>query len=504
MRGFLGLCGYYSRFVPRYMERTKSLREAKVVGDRLSWTAEADETFKSLKSALTSPPVLALPTFRGTFVLYTDACDYAVGSVLTERLGDNEKVIAYDSKVLAKQQRRWPTYDKELWAIVHAVRRFNQYTVGAEFEVVTDHKPLTGVPNSINVERDGTGRRGRWAIELSSYQFRVIVRPGQSHGNADAMSRQQPAAGNVWREGRGHDSTTKPRAKMDEKRPFAEPLEANGREGSSPPGMGQNTSQGGKLNHQGDSARMAGGASPTKRANGRMLAGYLSSETTACRFGGQVTRLVGESALSRAQQEDDVIAHIRQACLDRKTETPRRALAEWEPLRNSWAQIGIESGLVGVRTKHSFRALVPKTMRTEIMKLAHDHPTSGHLRRSRTTDRVRQHFLWPGMYADIRHYCSSCELCQRRHRPAPKRRAPLVTEVSSRPFHRIAIDITEMPVSANGNRYAVTSHHGLFLEVRQNVSGETAGCRDRNHGASRLGIRHGSARQNPFGPGWPI
>ena len=117
MKSFLGLCGYYNRFVPHYMELTKPLREAKVVGDRLTWSPEAEEAFARLKSALTSPPVLSLPTFRGTFVLYTDACDSAVGSVLTERQGDSEKVIAYDSKVLSKQQRRWPTYDKELWLL---------------------------------------------------------------------------------------------------------------------------------------------------------------------------------------------------------------------------------------------------------------------------------------------------------------------------------------------------------------------------------------------------
>ena len=71
------------------------------------------------------------------------------------------------------------------------------------------------------------------------------------------------------------------------------------------------------------------------------------------------------------------------------------------------------------------------------------------------------------MYADIRRYCSSCELCQRRHRPAPKRRAPLVTEVTSKPFRRIAIDITEMPVSARGNRYAIVimDYFSKFVRV---------------------------------------
>ena len=105
-----------------------------------------------------------------------------------------ERVVVYDSKVLTKPQVKWPTYDKELWAVVHAIRRFRQYTVGAKFVVVTDHKPLANIPNSIAAERDGTGRRGRWAVELTSFDFDVRVKAGSGHRNADALSRRPPVA----------------------------------------------------------------------------------------------------------------------------------------------------------------------------------------------------------------------------------------------------------------------------------------------------------------------
>ena len=452
MRSFLGLCGYYSRFVPHFMELTRPLREIKVVGDRLSWSPEAEDAFKDLKRALTSPPVLALPSFRGTFVLYTDACDSAVGSVLTERSDGAEKVIAYDSKVLSKQQRRWPTYDKELWAIVHAVRRFNQYTVGTEFEVVTDHKPLTGVPKSIDVERDGTGRRGRWAIELSSYQFQVIVRPGREHGNADAMSRRQPPAGNVWkREPSGGGSSSSER--VPEPRRVEKPGGLSRKGGEMESGGGRPDQKCVEANEVREEPSLKQMKAPPEPDITR--AGCLSTEEH------------GQSELEKAQREDDVIRHVREACLNGGREAPERSLAEWELLRENWTKVEIKMGLVGMQTKLGFRALVPKAMQSNILKLAHDHPTSGHLGQSRTTERVRRHFLWPGMYADIRRYCSSCEQCQRRHRPAPKKRAPLVTEVTSRPFRRIAVDITEMPVSARGNRYAIVimDYFSKFVRV---------------------------------------
>ena len=192
MASFLGLCGYYGKFIANYTGVCKPLRDASLRPGRLQWSDEMREAFERLKRALASPPVLALPTFRGTFILYTDACNTSVGSVLSELVDGIERVIAYDSKVLTKPQVKWPTYDKELWAVVHAIRRFRQYTVGTKFVVVTDHKPLANIPGSIAVERDGTGRRGRWAVELSSFDFEVRVKAGSTHTNADALSRRPP------------------------------------------------------------------------------------------------------------------------------------------------------------------------------------------------------------------------------------------------------------------------------------------------------------------------
>ena len=96
-----------------------------------------------------------------------------------------------------------------------------------------------------------------------------------------------------------------------------------------------------------------------------------------------------QSELENAQREDDVIRHIRQACLDGEKEAPDRSLAEWELLRENWLKVETKGGLVGMQTKLGFRALVPKSLQSSILKLAHDHPTSGHLGRSRTTERVR-------------------------------------------------------------------------------------------------------------------
>ena len=89
------------------------------------------------------------------------------------------------------------------------------------------------------------------------------------------------------------------------------------------------------------------------------------------------------------------------------------------------------------------------------MKMLHDDPLSGHLGLARTRDKALERFYWPSVDRDIRSYCETCVQCQKRSRPAPHMEAKLRTEVSSRPYERIAIDITEMPLSARGNKYAL-------------------------------------------------
>ena len=150
----------------------------------------ADREFRGSqeKTHITSDPGVA--NVQGHLQASDRRLQLGRGAVLTEKIGGDEKVVAYASKVLNKTERRWPTYDKELWAIVWAIRHFRQYLVGAQFEVLTDHKPPLNAPQSIALDKDATGRRGRWAVELSTHDFTVTYRKGSDNGNADAMSRR--------------------------------------------------------------------------------------------------------------------------------------------------------------------------------------------------------------------------------------------------------------------------------------------------------------------------
>ena len=430
MNSFLGLCGYYANFIEGYADIARPLRTAAASPGKLTWTDEMRDAFSKLKEILASPPVLSLPRFEGVYVLYTDASNTAVGSVLTERINDEEHVIAYDSKVLTKQQIKWPTYDKELWAVVHAIRRFRQYTTGSKFLIVTDHKPLANIPQSIVAERDGTGRRGRWAIELSSFEFGVVTKAGVDHGNADALSRRP----------------TEP-TKADEPSPALPPdlSPAAPTHAGVTPGEEKTAAAPHVLTNR---SRVCDGDTGVCPDPDRSMGddAHVVTSTTAD----------GDTRDIRQAQEEDCCLRRMRGWLENKEAPDPTKMGEWtKVLAPRWDHVSVMNGLVGITSKGDFRTAVPKELRQDIIRMAHDHPTSGHMGRRRTSFRVRQRFIWPGMYADVRAFCEGCTLCQRRHRPSPAKRAPMVTEMTSKPFQRIALDITEMPMSAKGNKYAL-------------------------------------------------
>ena len=100
-----------------------------------------------------------------------------MGAVLGQRKDKKERMIACTSKKFREDELKWIPYDREYWAVVASVRHFSHYLRFKPFEIVTDHKPLLAW-RDITTERDGTNRRTRWAMELSTYDFDMIYKEG--------------------------------------------------------------------------------------------------------------------------------------------------------------------------------------------------------------------------------------------------------------------------------------------------------------------------------------
>ena len=137
LRGFIGLCNYYRRFVKGYSRYTAPLIDLTKKG-AFSWSEEAENPFQKMKEVMSSYPVLALPDFSKPFVLECDASGVGIGAVLMQ----DRRPIAFESRKLQPHERLYSIYDKEMLAIMHALAKFRQYLVGGNFIVKTDHNSL--------------------------------------------------------------------------------------------------------------------------------------------------------------------------------------------------------------------------------------------------------------------------------------------------------------------------------------------------------------------------
>ena len=143
VRAFLGLASYYRRFIKNFADIAAPLHDLTKGGQEFSWTSAADQAFNDLKNRLCSAPILSLPDFSLPFTIHTDASDFGLGAVLSQRRGENEKVIAYASRTLTPAERNYSTTEKECLAIVWTVNYWRPYLLGKAFDIVTDHQSLT-------------------------------------------------------------------------------------------------------------------------------------------------------------------------------------------------------------------------------------------------------------------------------------------------------------------------------------------------------------------------
>jgi hypothetical protein len=187
LRGFLGLTGYYRKFIKGYGSIAAPLT-AMLRKNAFSWTDSAQEAFQALKVAVTQAPVLALPNFSQPFIIECDASGIGIGAVLMQ----NNRPIAFLSKALKGKALHMSTYEKELFALVTAVQKWRPYLLGQSFLVKTDQQSL----KFLLEQKVGTPFQQKWITKLLGYDFVVEYKKGVENRVADALSRKEG-----WEEG---------------------------------------------------------------------------------------------------------------------------------------------------------------------------------------------------------------------------------------------------------------------------------------------------------------
>lgn len=185
IRKFLGLTGYYRRFIKNYSTIAKPLTKLLEKGVEFHSSADAQNAFDKLKDALCTAPILQYPDFTKPFIITTDASGTAIGAVSSQGEIGKDRPVAYYSRVLRGPEIRYDTYEKEAVAIVQAVKNFRPYIYMRPFTVVTDHKPLVWYKTA----KDGNARILKWRLRLAEYEYDVIHKPGKINSNADVLSR---------------------------------------------------------------------------------------------------------------------------------------------------------------------------------------------------------------------------------------------------------------------------------------------------------------------------
>ncbi|PHT91027.1 hypothetical protein T459_06140 [Capsicum annuum] len=182
LRSFLGLANYYRRFILGYSDIAAPLTDLLKKNRAWEWNSSCQGAFDNLKAAIIKEPVLALPDFTKLFEVQTDASDFAIGGVLMQE----GHPIAFESRKLNEAERRYTVHEKEMTAIVHCLRTWRHYLLGAHFIVKTDNVATSYFQS----QKKLSPKQARWQDFLAEFDYSLEYKPGKANVVADALSRK--------------------------------------------------------------------------------------------------------------------------------------------------------------------------------------------------------------------------------------------------------------------------------------------------------------------------
>jgi len=317
VQSFYGLASYYRSFIPGFAAVAAPLTQLLRKENEFVWGEAQETAARKLIELLTQSPVLSLPDYSQPFILTTDASDYAVGAVLSQKAPGTAKhhIIACYSHRFSPTEQRYPVREKELYAMWWGVKKSKHYLYMRHFIIQTDHQSLMYVNKSL---RDFDNPRViRWLNYLAGYDYTVAYIKGVTNVVADALSRRP-------------DTPTVP------------------------------------------------ASSVVVSLESRLLAKLRRSYPLDSWAKAVIAKLQTGTRVKGYMWEDDLL----------------------------WAR----------RAKDTRRLYVPASMRTEVLRVHHDHALAGHGGTHSTLEKVRRFFWWPAMRLHVVEYVLSCPACQQ-HKP---------------------------------------------------------------------------------------
>ena len=191
VRAFLGLVGYYRKFIQGFAKIAKPLTLLTRQQAKFEWTPDHQTAFIHLKNAIVQAPILHYPNPNKTYIVYTDASDDACGAQLSQEHEGTEFPVAFLSHTFSETQRKWSTTEQEAFGVYYTITKWNYYLQGANIIVRNNHKPLACFLNGKNANN----KVNRWSLELATYSITFKWISGAKNKAADCLSRLIPTTG---------------------------------------------------------------------------------------------------------------------------------------------------------------------------------------------------------------------------------------------------------------------------------------------------------------------
>ena len=431
VRSFLGLAGYYRRFIPDFSTVASPLTNLTRKRTKYVWTPVHQAAFNKLKQLLTTAPILAYPDNHSEFILDTDASNTGIGAVLSQIQNGEERVVAYASRTLNKHQIKYCTTYKELLAVITFIRQYRHFLWGRHFTVRTDHASLIWLKNFKNPE----GMLARWLSILETYDFQIVHRPGRLHSNADSLSRR-PAS-------------------------YCKRQDCPDCHGK------DQCHKGATANHKGSHTESESVRVAPIRASSESVSDDDTDATSDSFPDNDTNWLHGwtHDELKNMQQAEPAIRDILRLKEVFITKPPRHtvldASQDLKTLWGLWESLTVVNNILYYKWKmpnnrEVLLLVAPREIRSTILQQLHNNRTAGHLGRERTLRSIKRRVYWPGMSSDVKRWCAQCDTCARVKNGPGVGKSSLCQSVTGAPLDRIGIDIVgPLPVTNDGNEYII-------------------------------------------------
>lgn len=479
LQSFLGLVGYYRRFIRDMATTAAPLFQLFKKGVDWNWGPAQQSAMISLKEALTTPPVMQIPDFDRDFIMCTDASGTGIGAVLAQLDDENvEHPVYFASRTLNDAERNYSTTKRECLAVRWACGQFRPYLLGRPFKLFTDHLALKWLWKT----KDSNSLLLRWVLELQEYDMTIIPRPGTANANADAMSRL-PGLLEV-REAKDHSlmaivtrtkTNSLPPSQRSRLQGMDTELVLDDRAYDSDEAIRQSLDIDEKKSLDNAITDLDGSPGLADNFDDIVHQPRFGEEEEADviltdldvpdRTTGLPPPTVSEEFaplnFPSAQRDDPDLLPIIIFLEDEKPShasvTPQVRVDCKEfvmfdgVLYHKWDKMKVKPRL----STQQYRTVIPRSLQAELLRQYHDGVCGAHLGESKTYERIADKMYWPSMYRDIKEYVHSCPKCGARKTSFRHKQIPIGSiHRPTASFECLGMDVLgPLPTTRKKNKY---------------------------------------------------